>query len=144
VSAARRDARAGGHRRLTLDDTVRLLAGEVADPRLATTTVLDRLVDVLLIQLLRAWVRTEPAGPSVSWLRALRDPIIASGERQPHREPARGRGADGRVEVDGTDLQPDEARRAVDPGPSDWDARRRRRRALRKPGLKLGHGEFAV
>jgi AraC-like DNA-binding protein len=72
-----------------LDDTVRLLAGEVADPRLATTTVLDRLVDVLLIQLLRAWVQTEPAGPSVSWLRALRDPVIAAALTAIHTDPAR-------------------------------------------------------
>ncbi|MFI5953871.1 AraC family transcriptional regulator [Cryptosporangium sp. NPDC051539] len=72
-----------------LDDTVRLLAGEIADPQLAMTTVLDRLVDVLLVQLLRAWVRAQPAGPSVSWLRALSDPVIAAALSALHTDPAR-------------------------------------------------------
>ena len=38
-----------------VDDTVRLMATELSDPQPATATVLDRLVDVLLIQLVRAW-----------------------------------------------------------------------------------------
>lgn len=37
-----------------LDDMVRLLAGELARPRVATTVVLDRLVDILLVPVL--WV----------------------------------------------------------------------------------------
>jgi AraC-like DNA-binding protein len=72
-----------------LDDTVRLLAGEVADPQLAATTVLDRLVDVLLIQLLRARVRTGPAGPPASWLGALGDPVISAALSALHADPAR-------------------------------------------------------
>ena len=41
---------------------VRLLATELADPQLAARTVLDRLVDVLLIQLIRACCAPEPTG----------------------------------------------------------------------------------
>lgn len=37
-----------------LDDSIRLLADELADPRAASGAVLDRMVDVILIQLLRA------------------------------------------------------------------------------------------
>ena len=39
-----------------LDDTVRLLGRELAAPQPATAIVLDRLVDILLVQLLRAWL----------------------------------------------------------------------------------------
>ena len=47
-------AAGSGHR--GIDDTVRLLTAELSDPQLATPTVLNRLVDVLLIQLIRSWV----------------------------------------------------------------------------------------
>jgi AraC-like DNA-binding protein len=72
-----------------LDDTLRLLAGELAHPRLAMATVLDRLVDVLLIHLLRAWVETESVTASGSWLRALRDPVVAAALVALHSDPAR-------------------------------------------------------
>ncbi|OHV36506.1 AraC family transcriptional regulator [Parafrankia colletiae] len=72
-----------------LPDTVRLLSAELAERGVAGATVLDRLVDVLLIQLLRAWLRTEPTTPSASWLRALNDPTIAAVLTAMHSDPAR-------------------------------------------------------
>lgn len=72
-----------------LDDTVRLLAGELARPGVATTVVLDSLVDVLLVQLLRAWLATEPAGSEASWLGVLRDPTIGEAMAKLHGDPAR-------------------------------------------------------
>ncbi|WP_018500533.1 AraC family transcriptional regulator [Parafrankia discariae] len=72
-----------------LTDTVRLLSGELADPGPATTTLLDRLVDVLLIQVLRAWLRAAPAAPSASWLRALNDPMVSMALAALHADPGR-------------------------------------------------------
>ncbi|MDA0160961.1 AraC family transcriptional regulator [Solirubrobacter ginsenosidimutans] len=73
-----------------LDDTVRLLSRELATPRLATSVVLDSLVDILLVQLLRAWLdgAPEPA-PHPSWLGVLRDPIVGTAVTRLHAEPAR-------------------------------------------------------
>jgi AraC-like DNA-binding protein len=71
-----------------LQGTVRLLSGELAHPQPGAATVLDRLVDVLLIQLLRAWLRTDPEVSS-SWLRALGDPVIAAALTALHADPAR-------------------------------------------------------
>jgi AraC-like DNA-binding protein len=70
-----------------LDDTVRLIASELAHPQMATSTVLDRLVDVVLIQLLRSWLRIEGPGRPPSWLGALSDPTIASALHALHRDP---------------------------------------------------------
>lgn len=76
-----------GARRLA--DTVRLLAGELSDPQVATTAVLNSLVDVLLIQLLRAWLETQPAEQRESKLGVLSDPIVREALLAFHREPAR-------------------------------------------------------
>ncbi|WP_459644495.1 AraC family transcriptional regulator [Kineococcus sp. NUM-3379] len=72
-----------------LEDTVRLLARELANPQIATGIVLDRLVDVLLVQLLRVWLATGPAQPEGSWLGVLDDPVVAEALERIHREPAR-------------------------------------------------------
>ena len=73
----------------SLDDVLRLLARELARPRIATATVLDRLVDILLVYVLRAWLDTDPATRTVSWLHALRDPAVAAALGALHAEPAR-------------------------------------------------------
>ncbi|MGV9350170.1 AraC family transcriptional regulator [Streptomyces spiralis] len=69
-------------------DTVRLLGRELATPRAATGVVLDRLVDVLLVQVLRAWLASGgTSGPS--WLGALGDPVVEAAVSRLHEEPAR-------------------------------------------------------
>jgi len=71
-----------------LDDTVRLLGRELAGPDLATSVVLDSLVDILLVQVLRAWLASRPdAAPS--WLGVLRDPIAGEAVALLHTDPAR-------------------------------------------------------
>ena len=73
-----------------LDDTVRLLSRELARPQLATSVVLDSLVDILLVQLLRVWLEAgagEAAEPS--WLGVLRDPVVGCAVARLHAEPAR-------------------------------------------------------
>ncbi len=70
-----------------LEDTLRLLARELSVPRWATSVVLDRLVDVLLVQFLRAWLPAQPEEPS--WLGALRDPVVGAAVSRLHADPAR-------------------------------------------------------
>ncbi len=72
-----------------LDDTVRLLSRELAHPRLATDLVLDSLVDVLLVQLLRAWLASEPDPSGCTWLGVFGDPVIAGALAKLHGDPAR-------------------------------------------------------
>jgi AraC-like DNA-binding protein len=72
-----------------LDDTVRLLGRELSRPQLATGVVLDRLVDVLLIQFLRTWLATRPEPAEPSWLGALGDPVIGAAIARMHDAPAR-------------------------------------------------------
>ncbi|WP_326570320.1 AraC family transcriptional regulator [Actinacidiphila glaucinigra] len=69
-------------------DTVRLLGRELATPRAATGLVLDRLVDVLLVHVLRAWLASGGT-PAPSWLGALGDPVVAAAVTRLHEEPAR-------------------------------------------------------
>ena len=72
-----------------LDDTVRLLARELAHPQVATSVVLDRLVDILLVQLLRVWLAARPAQSEASWLGVLGDPMIGEALAKLHQDPAR-------------------------------------------------------
>ena len=67
-----------------LDGTLGLIARELVRPQLATAVILDRLVDVLLVQILRAWLPNQP-----SWLGALRDPVVGVAVAKLHAEPAR-------------------------------------------------------
>jgi AraC-like DNA-binding protein len=72
-----------------LQDTVRLLGNELAHPQLATTVILDRLVDVLLVHLLRVWLAGSPPPGDGCWLRVLRDPVIGPAIARLHDDPAR-------------------------------------------------------
>lgn len=72
-----------------LDDTVRLLARELATPQLATAVVLNRLVDVLLIQLIRVWLDRKPLQENGSWLNVLSDPLVSVAMTKLHQNPAR-------------------------------------------------------
>jgi len=73
-----------------LDTTLRLLAGEISRPQLGASAVLDRIVDILLVQLLRAWLDTAAApGRAPSWLSALTDPIAGPALAALHSQPGR-------------------------------------------------------
>jgi AraC-like DNA-binding protein len=72
-----------------LDDTVRLLARELAHPQPATAVILDRLVDILLIQLLRVWLDARPPEAQGRWLAALGDPVMTEALSKLHQQPAR-------------------------------------------------------
>src|SRR5215475_13650901 len=71
-----------------LDTTLRLLAHEISRPQPGTAAVLNRIVDILLIQLLRSWLDTGPADPQAgSWLTALTDPIAGPALAELHTQP---------------------------------------------------------
>lgn len=72
-----------------LDDTVRLLSRELAYPQVATTFVLNRLVDILLVQLLRVWLAQRPDEARGTWLSVLTDPLVSVALAKLHQEPAR-------------------------------------------------------
>lgn len=71
-----------------LEDTIRLLSRELARPRIATAVVLDRLVDILLIQLLRHWLDENPAQVAGTWLGVLCDPVVRNAMAALHADPA--------------------------------------------------------
>jgi AraC-like DNA-binding protein len=71
-----------------LEDTVRLLGRELAQPQMATGVVLDRLVDVLLVQLLRSWLASRPV-LRPSWLGMLSDDIVGAAVTSLHNDPSR-------------------------------------------------------
>ncbi|WP_063129529.1 AraC family transcriptional regulator [Nocardia fusca] len=73
-----------------LDDTVRLLSRELAYPQIATAFVLNRLVDILLVQLIRVWLAKNPDEARDSWIGMLADPVVSDALAKLHQEPARG------------------------------------------------------
>jgi AraC-like DNA-binding protein len=73
-----------------LDATLRLLASEISQPQPGAAAVLDRIVDILLVQLLRAWLATDPArARAPSWLSALTDPVAGPALAVLHTQPGR-------------------------------------------------------
>ena len=72
----------------TLGHTVRLLGAELAERRVATSVAVDRIVDLLLVQLLRIGLDGR-AGGIPSLLRAFDDPLVVSALDLLHADPAR-------------------------------------------------------
>ena len=73
-----------------LESTLRLFAHELGLPRPGAAAVLDRLVDILLVQILRIWLTTtaERTGPA-SWLSALTHPVAGPALAALHTQPDR-------------------------------------------------------
>lgn len=71
-----------------LDITLRLLADEIRTPRPGAAAVRDRIVDILFVQLLRAWLSASPARTQpASWLSALTDPVAGPALAALHAQP---------------------------------------------------------
>lgn len=66
---------------------VGLLADEVVRDRPGQEAVLDRLLDLLLIAVLRAWT-DRPDGEAPGWYRASADPVVGPALALLHHEPA--------------------------------------------------------
>lgn len=67
--------------------TLRALRHELNTQSAGSGTVINRLIDVLFVQVIRAWSRDE-RGAGTSWLHALRDPVIARALAVMHARPA--------------------------------------------------------
>lgn len=64
-----------------------LLADEIVKDELGQEAVLDRLLDLLLIGVLRAWF-ARPEAEAPAWYRAHRDPVVGHALRMLHNNPA--------------------------------------------------------
>ncbi len=71
-----------------LASALHLLLAEAQASRPGAETVVSRLTDVILVQSLRAWIESLPAGRG-GWLGALRDPQMAAALALMHRAPER-------------------------------------------------------
>jgi AraC-like DNA-binding protein len=68
---------------------ISLLADEIGRDELGQSVVLNRLLDLLLVSVLRAWLgRSSAATPA--WYRAQSDPIVGPAIRMMHNDPAHG------------------------------------------------------
>lgn len=73
-----------------LQATLQLLAAELRDRGLGGSAVLNHIVDILLVQLVRAWLAISPGRTqSASWLEALADPIVGPALTAIHAQPDR-------------------------------------------------------
>jgi len=70
-----------------IQSTLRFMADEARDLRAGGETVITRLADILVIQVLRAWIARD-AEARTGWLGALRDPKIGRAIAAIHRNPA--------------------------------------------------------
>jgi AraC-like DNA-binding protein len=67
---------------------VRLLDDEIVKDEPGQEVVLDRMLDLLLITVLRSWF-SRPDANSPAWYQALSDPVVGAALRVLHEDPAR-------------------------------------------------------
>jgi AraC-like DNA-binding protein len=68
--------------------TLRMLAAELDSQQPGAQTIVDRLVDILFVHIVRAWLSTRTDHPT-AWLAALRDPAVAKAIAHLHADPTR-------------------------------------------------------
>ncbi|MEU0236237.1 AraC family transcriptional regulator [Nocardiopsis sp. NPDC006198] len=69
--------------------TAELLAEELAQPQIGTAAAVNSIVDLLLVQFVRAWLERHPEARSGSWLGAMRDPVVRDALARVHAQPER-------------------------------------------------------
>jgi AraC-like DNA-binding protein len=67
--------------------TVELLTAELTQPQIGTTAAINSIVDLLLVQFVRAWLARHPEEQSGSWLGAMRDPVVRDALACVHARP---------------------------------------------------------
>lgn len=86
----------GGHGQMAewLEPTLRLLAHEARTPRPGSEMIITRLIDVIMVQAIRAWLAQQPFPAEgqakqngIGWLGALRDKQIGAALGLLHRQP---------------------------------------------------------
>jgi AraC-like DNA-binding protein len=68
--------------------TLRLLALELGGRPPGSRAAVGRLIDVMLIHVMRAWLRMQDGEADTGWLLALRDPVVAGAMNCIHSRPA--------------------------------------------------------
>ena len=68
--------------------TLRLLSLELGARPPGSRAVSARLVDIMLVHVLRGWLRSQHPGQSSSWIVALRDPVVGRALMCIHERPA--------------------------------------------------------
>ena len=68
---------------------ISLLADEIGKEELGQEVVLNRLLDLLLVSVLRTWL-SRPDAAAPAWYRAQSDPIVGRALRMLHNDPAHG------------------------------------------------------
>jgi AraC-like DNA-binding protein len=68
--------------------TLRLLALELGGRPPGSRAAVGRLIDVMLIHVMRAWLRMQQDDATDGWLLALRDPVVAGAMNVIHHQPA--------------------------------------------------------
>lgn len=71
-----------------LQSTVMLMVAEAGALRLGGETVVTRLADILVVQVIRSWIEHDPAAQT-GWLGALRDSQIGRAISLIHQDPSR-------------------------------------------------------
>jgi len=72
----------------SLQTVLRLINCEICNKQVGADTVASRLVDILFVCILRAWLTREPKLPA-GWLTALKDPQVGQALSLMHKEPER-------------------------------------------------------
>jgi transcriptional regulator GlxA family with amidase domain len=67
--------------------TLRLLALELGGRPPGSRAAVGRLIDVMLIHAMRAWLRMQEDDATDGWLLALRDPVVAQSMNAIHQRP---------------------------------------------------------
>jgi len=67
--------------------TVELLTAELTQPLFGATAAVNSIVDLLLVQFVRAWLARHPEERAGSWLGAMRDPVVRDALACVHARP---------------------------------------------------------
>lgn len=70
----------------SLDMTLKFMATEVGSDNPGAETIVGRMIDVLFVQAVRAWMENQPSNQK-DWLTALADPLIGSALGLIHEDP---------------------------------------------------------
>ncbi|WP_307868712.1 AraC family transcriptional regulator [Umezawaea beigongshangensis] len=71
----------------SLTATIGLLAGELSRPGVGTVAAVNSLIDLLLVQFIRAWLDEQPEQRPASWLGAVVDPVVRDALEAIHAAP---------------------------------------------------------
>jgi AraC-like DNA-binding protein len=74
------------HENEWLNATLQFLRKETKQPSIGSETIITRLIDMIFVEAVRAWLKDQPEG-SAGWLGALRDPAIGTALGLIHKQP---------------------------------------------------------